>query len=217
MEKCSICACIVSSERYTLPDHPNKLICPECHGRIAICIANQSNKETEKAWDILIEQTENIQDEEVLEYLASIVMPSETESATNDQAANTKKNKTRNTPNDTMKKNVEKDTPQKQVDIPFTESPIESGVFGNIGVKIKRITKVAFWVETIACVIIGILLIAQDNRYNPTGVIGVVIILLGPFIAWISSLFSYGFGELIDQNKRQNQLLTEILSKTKRK
>ena len=68
-------------------------------------------------------------------------------------------------------------------------------MFENIGGKIKGLAKAAFIVVAIAAAIIGIALIASDEDLIVTGLL---VIVLGSFIAWVSSWFLYGFGELID-------------------
>lgn len=69
-------------------------------------------------------------------------------------------------------------------------------MYDNIGGKIKGLAKATFIVETIASVITGIFFMASDEDMIP---IGLLIIVLGPIIAWVSSWLLYGFGELIDK------------------
>ena len=62
-------------------------------------------------------------------------------------------------------------------------------MYDNIGGKIKLLAKASFIVAGIASVIAGIAFI---DRY------GLMILILGPIVSWISSLSLYGFGEIID-------------------
>ncbi len=68
-------------------------------------------------------------------------------------------------------------------------------MYDNIGGKIKGLAKVGFIVEAIAAVITGIALMALDGDMI---LIGLLVMLLGPIVAWVSSWLLYGFGELID-------------------
>lgn len=69
-------------------------------------------------------------------------------------------------------------------------------MYNRIGGKIKGLAKAIFIVEAIAAVITGIAFMVADE--GPIGY-GLLIMLLGPVIAWISSWLLYGFGELIDK------------------
>lgn len=69
-------------------------------------------------------------------------------------------------------------------------------MYDNIGGKIKGLAKAIFIVLTIAAVIAGIALMASDEDMIP---IGLLIMLGGPLVTWVSSWLLYGFGELIDK------------------
>lgn len=77
-------------------------------------------------------------------------------------------------------------------------------MYNNIGGKIKVLAKSAFIVETIASVIAGIVFLFDYE----TVVLGLIIIIAGPLVAWVSSWLLYGFGELIDK-------VTEIACNTR--
>lgn len=68
-------------------------------------------------------------------------------------------------------------------------------MYDNIGRKIKGLAKAVFIVEAIAAVITGIVLMA--SYLNP--IIGLLVMVVGPLVAWVSSWLLYGFGELIDK------------------
>lgn len=84
-------------------------------------------------------------------------------------------------------------------------------MYNNIGKKIKGFAKVIAIILAIIYAIIGIALIVSNKEGAYIG--GLLIILIGPFIAWISSWFLYGYGELIDNTSaiRENTDYTEIL------
>ena len=69
-------------------------------------------------------------------------------------------------------------------------------MYDNIGSKIKGLAKGTFIVEAIAAFISGIALMAAEDDLIGAGVL---IMLLGPVVAWVSSWVLYGFGELIDK------------------
>ena len=68
-------------------------------------------------------------------------------------------------------------------------------MYDNIGRKIKGLARATFIILTIAAVIVAIALIAEVEPW-----IGVLVLLLGPVIAWLSSWVLYGFGELVEKS-----------------
>ena len=81
-------------------------------------------------------------------------------------------------------------------------------MFDNIGEKIKTLAKVLCWVGIGLSVIIGI------NAMDYSASSGVLIIFIGSLISWVSSFFSYGFGELIErtaENAENTKLIGRIL------
>lgn len=71
-------------------------------------------------------------------------------------------------------------------------------MFENVGGKIKIVSKVMVWIEIIFSVIGGLALLF--NRY--TQVAGLALLIAGPLVAWLSGLFLYGFGQLIENTDR---------------
>lgn len=69
-------------------------------------------------------------------------------------------------------------------------------MYKNIGKKIKGLAKATFVVEAIAAVVTGISLMASDEDLI---LYGLLVFLVGPIVAWVSSWLLYGFGELIDK------------------
>lgn len=69
-------------------------------------------------------------------------------------------------------------------------------MYDNIGSKIKGLAKATFIIETIAAVITGIALMAYDEDITP---LALLVMVVGPIVAWVSSCLIYGFGELIDK------------------
>lgn len=71
-------------------------------------------------------------------------------------------------------------------------------MYKNIGKKIKGLATGFFIVEALASVI-GSIVILADAYYDTEIVTGVLLLILGPVVAWVSSWLLYGFGELIDK------------------
>ena len=69
-------------------------------------------------------------------------------------------------------------------------------MYDNIGGKIKGLAKASFIVAAIAEVITGIALMAADEDLI---LYGLLVLVVGPIVAWVSSWLLYGFGELIDK------------------
>ena len=69
-------------------------------------------------------------------------------------------------------------------------------MFTNIGSKIKALAQIVCWAGIIGSVISGIAIIED------AGVLGLMIILLGSLISWISSFAVYGFGQLIENTDK---------------
>ena len=66
-------------------------------------------------------------------------------------------------------------------------------LYENIGGKIKNWAKWIFIVEAIGAVITGVVLMGNDDA-----VIGVIVLVCGPIVAWVGSWILYAFGELVE-------------------
>ena len=69
-------------------------------------------------------------------------------------------------------------------------------MYENIGSKIKGLAKTLFIIEAIVGVISGIVI--ASTVWDGV-VIGILVMVVAPILAWASSLVLYGFGELIDK------------------
>ncbi len=69
-------------------------------------------------------------------------------------------------------------------------------MFENVGGKLKVLAQVIFYIELIVIIFIGILLLGNGIE---TLWIAVLVIVVGGLLAWISSWFLYGFGEIVDK------------------
>lgn len=70
-------------------------------------------------------------------------------------------------------------------------------MFDNIGGKIKSLAKTIFIIETIICIIGGLVMLTEGS--DEAMIYGVITIIVGPLTAWVSSWLLYGFGELIEK------------------
>lgn len=80
-------------------------------------------------------------------------------------------------------------------------------MYDNIGGKIKGLAK---WVSIIVSIIMaisGIVCMGLGEDFIP---VGILLLILGPVICWISSWMLYGFGELIEKASNIEQI---VLSK----
>ena len=70
-------------------------------------------------------------------------------------------------------------------------------MFKNIGSKIKKLAIVITVLECMISIIYGIVSCIAGKV-----LFGILVIVIGSVIAWISSFFTYGFGELIDNTSK---------------
>ena len=69
-------------------------------------------------------------------------------------------------------------------------------MYDNIGGKIKGLAKAIFIIETIAAVISGVGIMASG--YDTLILTGLLVLVVGPIVAWISSWMLYAFGQLVE-------------------
>lgn len=70
-------------------------------------------------------------------------------------------------------------------------------MFDNIGVKIKRLAFIIFIIEAVISILYGLVyIIVFKNMFY------LLICIIGPFVAWLSSFLLYGFGELVDNSSK---------------
>ena len=85
-------------------------------------------------------------------------------------------------------------------------------MFDNIGEKIKGLAKVTFIVEAIGAIIMGIIFLADDLILT-----GLLTLIGGPVIAWISSWALYGIGEAAEYAKSANYYAKQAFEKVNEK
>ena len=72
-------------------------------------------------------------------------------------------------------------------------------MFNNIGGKIKKLAIILCILGMIGSIVYAIICFTTSSRYQDLTLIGVLILVLGCLMSWISSFFVYGFGELIER------------------
>lgn len=88
-------------------------------------------------------------------------------------------------------------------------------MFENVGKKIKTFAKVICWIGIIGSALWGIIYILSEGLYLEDIIIAVIIIAGGVLSSWISSLFIYGFGELIDKTTDISGKLSNVKEEEK--
>lgn len=71
-------------------------------------------------------------------------------------------------------------------------------MFENIGGKIKKLAIVLTVIGIIASFVVGILMAVAASNLHQSQLGGILVIILGSILSWISSFVLYGFGQLIE-------------------
>ena len=162
--------------------------CPDCEKRLNIIQESDDSNEVKRAINYLYTCSKEMPDGEAKDRLNDII--SSNASAVSELE---------------REEVSRKPISERQQDFFAPDKDEGSGMFGNIGGKIKAAATVFCWIGIIVCVVAGIVLISNDSPKT-----GLLILFGGPLASWLSSLAMYGFGELIDEAKKNNALLKEI-------
>lgn len=88
-------------------------------------------------------------------------------------------------------------------------------IYGNIGGKLKALAKVVFVLESIAFFYLGLKMMMSDM--GPRAIlIGMLVAIIGPFVAWVSSWLLYAFGELVEKTSDNESNTRNILKELRR-
>ena len=87
----------------------------------------------------------------------------------------------------------------------------ETGMFANVGEKIKGVTAVFCVIGMIVCGLAGLLALASGAVLQ-----GLLIGGVGCLACWIGSLTIYGFGEIITELKKNNELNRQLLAELRK-
>lgn len=73
-------------------------------------------------------------------------------------------------------------------------------MYSNIGKKLKTLAMVIGIIEAVAAVVTGMVLFVEGLDYDEELIpVALLIMFIGPALAWISTWVLYGFGELVDK------------------
>ena len=90
-------------------------------------------------------------------------------------------------------------------------------MFDNVGAKLMVIAKVFFWILAIGSAIGAIVFwVAAGNSRYQSGTytaLGFVSLIVGPLLAWLSSLGLYAFGQLVDDGQHTRAKVESIYEK----
>ena len=84
-------------------------------------------------------------------------------------------------------------------------------MFSDVGKKIKSVAEFVFVFQVLLSLIGGIVIIANDD--DMAG-LGILVIIVGSVIAWLSSLLIYAYGEIAQtnaQNEENTRLILQLL------
>lgn len=74
-------------------------------------------------------------------------------------------------------------------------------LYNNIGKKIKILAKVLAWIGIAASVISGLgMIIVSSRAGGAMALIGILTMVLGSLLSWVSSFVLYGFGEIVENS-----------------
>lgn len=96
-------------------------------------------------------------------------------------------------------------------------------LYTNIGKKIKTCAKWIFLIEAILAVLVGIVIFSIGLLFSfqfKLIVIGIIVAVLGPVGAWLSTWILYAFGDLVEQtcdNQNNTRQILKTLIEEKKK
>ena len=85
-------------------------------------------------------------------------------------------------------------------------------MFDRIGDKIKTLAVICCGLGMVLSVICAIVLWSGNSYRNPTVALGIGVLVGGCLASWIGSFFTYGFGELIEETRRNREINQQILN-----
>ena len=73
-------------------------------------------------------------------------------------------------------------------------------MFSNIGMKIKQLSQIGFWLgvglSVISCILLFVIGILTEEPF--LCILAMPVAVTGSLLSWVSSVFSYGFGDQIE-------------------
>lgn len=89
-------------------------------------------------------------------------------------------------------------------------------MFKNVGEDIRGMGVLLFWLGILGSVIAAFALWGQSSYYNSTGILGLVVLVVGCFGSWVTSSIIYAFGEITENSERQAILMNRLCEEQKR-
>ena len=81
-------------------------------------------------------------------------------------------------------------------------------MFRNPGEKIKNLA----WFVFVLLLIVNIFLALGAWAESESVILGVVVLIVGILVAWLSTVFVYAFGALVDDTQRSREMLEALIS-----
>lgn len=191
------CICCGKTFKYGWQIKENMGVCEDCIKPVEMHLNNANieltdikNKDTfEETKNKVISTLNAENDKDTIEYLTTVLdkiyssIPSNTTDNQNTSSLNLNSN----------------------INIPTVSvsNSNSTGMFSNIGSKIKTLAQVITWIGIIGSVILGLVLMTTDEELISAGL---MIALLGSLISWVSSFVLYGFGQLIENTDKLVEL-----------
>lgn len=191
------CICCGKTFKYGWQIKENMGVCEDCIKPVEMHLNNANieltdikNKDTfEETKNKVISTLNAENDKDIIEYLTTVLdkiyssIPSNTTDNQNTSSLNLNSN----------------------INIPTVSvsNSNSTGMFSNIGSKIKTLAQVITWIGIIGSVIWGLVLMTTDEELISAGL---MIALLGSLISWVSSFVLYGFGQLIENTDKLVEL-----------
>ena len=86
-------------------------------------------------------------------------------------------------------------------------------MFNNIGGKIKKLAVVLCIIGMVASLITALVLWSQSRYWSDNTAAGLLTLVGGCLVSWVSSFFTYGFGQLIEYAKSIDEKLNGVPAK----
>lgn len=80
-------------------------------------------------------------------------------------------------------------------------------MYQNVGQKIKNLTKVVVIIMMILSIIAGIVIMAEDEDMI---ILGLITAAIGCFVAWLSGLTMYAYGDIADNLQSINEQIANV-------
>lgn len=193
----------------------NKLICADCMQKIETLLTSGDADKVQEATNYIRSCRQQATDPQMVAYLkelldddtAVVVEPKAKEQPKKELKVKKQPMKTEAAP---VQPSPEKNNVKEQ-----PAQPKGNGLFGNVGSKIKSVAEIFCVLGIVVSVIAAIVLFASNSYRFPTIALGVICLIAGPLVSWLGSLGMYALGELVDNTRRNNELMEELLWETR--